>query len=101
MELNESIARKVLTTVDAGLVSGMGDQVPGRMCVEAAVCYAYGLPHSDNPPCVGAAVRSFKIGLNDSRWSSSTARGWPPSGREAIRATTVWAEAAAHRTTSA
>jgi hypothetical protein len=44
------------------------------MCVEAAVCYALGLPHSDNPPCVGEAVRSFKIALNDSDWSSPKAR---------------------------
>jgi hypothetical protein len=74
LELNESIARKVLTTVDAGLVRGMGQPKPGEMCVEAAVCYAYGLKHSDNPPCVGASVRAFKIGLNDARWSSDKAR---------------------------
>ena len=44
------------------------------MCVEAAVCYAYDLPHSDKPPCVGNAVREFKIRLNDCNWSSSKAR---------------------------
>jgi hypothetical protein len=44
------------------------------MCVEAAICYAYGLPHGDNPPCVGDAVRAFKIALNDSNWSSPKAR---------------------------
>ena len=74
LKLNETIARKVLETVDAGLVNGMGKPVPGQMCVEAAVCFAYGLPHSDNPPCVGSAVRSFKIKLNDARWSSVAAR---------------------------
>ena len=74
MELTESIARKVLKTLDAGLISGLGKPVPGQMCVEAAVCYAYGLKHSDNPPCVGSAVRAFKIRLNDSRWSSNAAR---------------------------
>lgn len=58
MELNLDIAKKVLATVDAGLVLGMGESVPGQMCVEAAVCFAYGLPHSDNPPCVGHAVRT-------------------------------------------
>ena len=72
--LTESIARKVLSAVDAGLVRGLGKQKPGHMCVEAAVCYAYGLPHSDNPPCVGSAVRAFKIRLNDARWSSNEAR---------------------------
>jgi hypothetical protein len=79
--LDESIARKVLETVDAGLVTGLGKQVPGQMCVEAAVCYAYGLPHSDKPPCVGSAVREFKIRLNDSRWSSDAARA---SGMRAL-----------------
>lgn len=72
--LDEAIARKVLTTVDAGLVGGLGKPVPGQMSVEAAVCYAYGLPHSDKPPCVGTTVRAFKIRLNDSRWSSNEAR---------------------------
>lgn len=74
LELNETIARKVLTTVDAGLVRGLGRQKPGAMCIEAAVCFAYGLPHSDQPPCVGSAVRNFKIRLNDSSWSSDAAR---------------------------
>jgi hypothetical protein len=72
--VSESLARKVLETVDAGLSYGLGEPVPGKMCVEAAVCYAMGLPHSDRPTCVGEAVRRFKIRLNDSRWSSRTAR---------------------------
>jgi hypothetical protein len=74
VEINEEVARKVLETVDAGLCSGLGEPTPGRMCVEAAVCYALGLPHGDNPPCVGAAVRAFKIRLNDAKWSSDAAR---------------------------
>ena len=74
MELNEALARKVLETVDAGLVHGAGVPAPGKMCVEAAVCYAMGLPHGDNPKCVGSAVRAFKIRLNDARWSSNAAR---------------------------
>jgi hypothetical protein len=74
MELTEAVARKVLETVDAGLSSGLGVQEPGKMCVEAAVCFALGLPHGDNPPCVGRAVRAFKIQLNDSAWSSPEAR---------------------------
>ncbi len=67
-------ARKVLATVDAGLCSGKGEPTPGMMCVEAAVCYAFGLPHSDQPPCVHPAVRAFKITLNDAAWSSKKAR---------------------------
>lgn len=44
------------------------------MCIEAAVCKALGLPHGDNPECVAISVRSFKIVLNDSRWSSTQSR---------------------------
>jgi hypothetical protein len=73
-KINKEMARKVLKIVDSGLVSGMGVAEPGKMCVEAAVCYAMGLPHSDNPPCVGESVRHFKIALNDCRWSSNEAR---------------------------
>jgi hypothetical protein len=72
--LNEDLAVKVLRTVDAGLVQGLGKAEPGMMCIEAAVCYAMGLPHSDNPTCVGSAVRTFKIRLNDASWSSPAAR---------------------------
>src|SRR5690348_5482047 len=74
LEITEAVARKVLATVDAGLCKGAGVPQPGQMCVEAAVCYALDLPHGDDPPCVGAAVRAFKIRLNDSNWSSNEAR---------------------------
>ena len=74
MEITRELAYKVLQTVDAGLVSGIGVPEPGRMCVEAAVNYAMGLPHGDNPSCVGSAVRAFKIALNDAPWSSPQAR---------------------------
>ena len=52
MEITQEIAAKVLEIVDAGLVGGVGKPVPGQMCVEAAVCYAMGLPHGDEPTCV-------------------------------------------------
>jgi len=74
MKITRDIAQKVLKVVDAGLVKGIGNPVPGKMCVEAAVCYALGLPHGDQPNCVGEAVRQFKIPLNDARWSSDEAR---------------------------
>ena len=74
IEIDRAVAAKVLATVDAGLSSGIGDPVPGRMCVEAAVCYALGLPHGDNPQCVSPALRTIKIRLNDANWSSNTAR---------------------------
>jgi hypothetical protein len=73
-EITEAVAAKVLETVDAGLVKGMGHAAPGKMCVEAAVCYALGLPHGDDPACVSRAVRQLKIRLNDSNWSSDKAR---------------------------
>ncbi len=67
-------ARKVIDVVSCGLSDGLGEPKPGQMCIEAAVCYAFGLPHSDNPPCVGKEVRDVKIRLNDSSWSSNKAR---------------------------
>jgi hypothetical protein len=73
-ELTRAVAAKVLATVDAGLVSGLGRPEPGHMCVEAAVCFALGEPHGDRPTCVGVAVRAFKVRLNDARWSSDAAR---------------------------
>lgn len=73
-EITRAIARKVLKVVDAGLVAGIGDPEPGKMCVEAAVCYALGLPHDDNPACVAPVLRSIQIRLNDSNWSSDRAR---------------------------
>lgn len=74
LKLTAPIARKILAVVDAGLVNGKGVPEPGKMCVEAAVCFAFGLPHGDDPPCVGSSVRSFKIRLNDFNWSSKAAR---------------------------
>lgn len=74
MKLTINHARKVLQTVDQGLCHGLGQAEPGEMCVESAVCYALGLPHGDNPLCVGAAVRQFKIRLNDSKWKSDKSR---------------------------
>ena len=63
--LNEEFAKKVLDIVDQGLTRGVGRAAPGHMCVEAAVMYALGLNHSDEPPCVADTVRSLKILLND------------------------------------
>jgi hypothetical protein len=74
MQITREVAAKVLATVDAGLCKGVGKPVPGQMCVEAAVCYALGLPHSDDPQCVSPALRRLKINLNDKDWSSNEAR---------------------------
>lgn len=73
--ITEEIASKVLKVVNKGLCLGLGQAVPGAMCVEAAVCYAYGLPHSDKPPCVDEDLINFKIKLNDtSGWASDKSR---------------------------
>ncbi len=74
MNINKALARKVLKIVDAGLVSGMGKAEPGKMCVEAAVNYAMGAPHGDQPACVAPALRRLKIALNDKGWSTPAAR---------------------------
>jgi hypothetical protein len=73
-KITKPLVRKLLSVVDAGLTSGLGENTPGAMCVEAAVCYAMGLPHGDEPTCVDSALRRFKIDLNDARWSSTAAR---------------------------
>ena len=72
--ITREIATKVRDIVDAGLVSGVGKPKPGKLCVEAAVCLALGLPHGDDPPCVAPSLRRLKIGLNDKQWSSPQAR---------------------------
>ena len=75
MTITREIAQKVCDVVAFGLVKGVGKPVPDQMCVEAAVCYALGLPHGDDPGCVSPALRRLKIRLNDSNWSSDAARG--------------------------
>jgi len=73
-QITHEIAAKVLETVDAGLMAGLGRPTPGEMCVEAAVCYALGLPHGDDPDCVSPALQVLMITLNDMGWSSPEAR---------------------------
>jgi hypothetical protein len=74
MKITKKVASKVLEIVDLGLCKGVGVPIPGQMCVEAAVCYALGEPHGDEPSCVDKKVRSFKISLNDSNWSTNEIR---------------------------
>jgi hypothetical protein len=59
--------------LEKGLSYGLGER-GSQVCIEAAICQTLGLPHGDDPGCVAASVRSFKIALNDSMWSSSKAR---------------------------
>ena len=79
IDITEELARKCLTVVDAGLVSGLGVPELGKMCVEAAINYALGSPHGDQPKCgakdvVAQTLRRLKIRLNDAKWSSDQAR---------------------------
>ena len=72
--ITETVVRKVLNTVDAGLCSGLGQPVPGKMCIEAVWAFVNGEPLNDEASCKHDAVRKFDITLNDSRWSTNDAR---------------------------
>jgi hypothetical protein len=72
VEVTKRIVARVLGVVDAGLVAGWGVPVPGRMCAEAATCFALNLQNQDAP--FGEAVRAYKYLVNDSDWSSRRAR---------------------------
>lgn len=74
MIVTKEHAVRFLELCDAGLSEGLGQQEPGQMCIEACWNAALGLPHGDDPPCVGRAVRAAKIALNDAMWSSNKAR---------------------------
>lgn len=74
IEIAEDKVKHLITVIDQGLTAGKGNPEPGRMCVEAAVCYALGLPHGDDPGCVAESLRYLQIRLNDSGWSSNEAR---------------------------
>lgn len=73
--VNASLAKRVLSVVDQGLVHGLGEPEPGEMCVEAAVAYAYGEAHGDEPKCVASSLRDMKIELNDApHWKDDADR---------------------------
>ena len=73
--ITEERAQRVLEVVDAGLCNGMGEPELGKMCVEAAVCFAFGEDHNDEPKCVDRQLRSLKIDINDHHvWSSDKSR---------------------------
>ena len=74
IEIRREHAEKVVELLGHGLVAGVGNPTPGQMCVEAAVCFALGLPHGDDPGCVSPSLRRLKIRLNDASWSSNQAR---------------------------
>lgn len=57
--------KKLTDTIGKGLVSGLGNPIPGQMCIEAAICFAKDLPHGDSPPCVHRLDRDISVALND------------------------------------
>jgi hypothetical protein len=61
------------TIIAKGLSVGKGSP-DELMCIEAVICNVLGMPHSDDPQCVAASVRQFKMFLNDSFWSSTDSR---------------------------
>lgn len=73
---NKEFVIKLLDTIKPGLCKGVGNPVPGEMCIIAAFNNTLGRKHGDSglEDCVGSAVRSFDIRLNDCNWSSNEAR---------------------------
>jgi hypothetical protein len=74
IKIDKELALKCLKIIDQGLVAGLGIPEPGKFCVEAAINYALGRPHGDDPGCVAQSLRRLKIRLNDANWSSNAAR---------------------------
>lgn len=74
-KITSKLINEINKLLDKGLIGGdVGDPKPGKMCVEAAICYALGEDHGDSPSCVAPTVREFKISLNDADWTSNKAR---------------------------
>lgn len=64
-KITKEVVDKINRLLDKGLTCGLGIPKPGKMCVEAAICYAFGEPHDDRPRCVAGFVSRIKITLND------------------------------------
>lgn len=70
-KITKERVQKVLDIIDKGLVSGASNPIPGKLCVEAAVCLAFDEPHGDHPSCVDMDLSGIKINLNDhDEWDS-------------------------------
>jgi hypothetical protein len=72
-DINSFNVKKFDEILAKGLSDGLGERGQ-QICIEAAICQVLDLPHGDDPGCVSKAVRAYKITLNDSCWSSPTAR---------------------------
>ena len=73
-QITTEIRDRLTTAITPGLVSGLGQPEPGKMCVEAAICWSMGEPHGDCPTCVASPDRDYAVAINDSAWSSPAIR---------------------------
>ena len=73
-DITRETVQKILSLFDLGLRSGLGSGKPGDMCIEAVICNVLEGRNADDPKCVSPVLRSLKIRLNDSSWSSNHAR---------------------------
>ncbi|NDD31050.1 MAG: hypothetical protein EB084_22575 [Proteobacteria bacterium] len=71
--MNIDIEERLKEIIGHGLVRGLGNPIPGGMCVEAAICLALGEDHSAEPSCVAEPDRLLAIRLSNARWSSPQA----------------------------
>jgi hypothetical protein len=65
MNITQEQRAKVAEVINAGLVRGLGEPEPGKLCIEAAICLAMGEPHGDEPTCVAEPDRLYAIKLQD------------------------------------
>lgn len=73
--INQELVNRIDELLSHGLTSGLGEPEPGKMCVEAMICYALGEEHSDHPSCVPIWLAELKIRLNDAHgWKSKKER---------------------------
>jgi len=70
----EEVKERLRQIIPLGLTAGLGSNEPGKMCVEAAICFALSEPHSEQPSCVSELDRRFSIVINDAGWSSPLVR---------------------------
>jgi hypothetical protein len=86
-QINEKSVKQVCSLVDKGLYGGgVGEPVPGQMCVEAVVSYVFDnnngdidpddIMLDDHPSCVDDDLADMKIEMNDgATWLDDMDRG--------------------------
>jgi hypothetical protein len=74
IEVTDEHRAKLKEYVSKGLISGGLGREPGSLCIESAICLAFGEPHGDRPSCVAQADRDLSIRLNDAAWPTAQDR---------------------------